>query len=72
MFRNLDALVEAAIALGPARIAVAAGHDPDVIESLQLAREMGLAKAVLVGDREKIEPMAVSYTHLTLPTKRIV
>ena len=60
MFRNLDALVEAAIALGPARIAVAAGHDPDVIESLQLAREMGLAKAVLVGDREKIEPMAAA------------
>lgn len=58
MFRNLDDLVEAAIALGPARIAVAAGHDPDVIESLQLAREMGLAEAVLVGDRKKIEPAA--------------
>ena len=60
MFRNLDDLVEAAIGLGPARIAVAAGHDPDVIESLQLAREMGLAEAVLVGDREKIEPMAAA------------
>ena len=60
MFRNLDDLVETAIGLGPARIAVAAGHDPDVIESLQLAREMGLAEAVLVGDREKIEPMAAA------------
>lgn len=60
MFRNLDDLVEAAIGMGPARIAVAAGHDPDVIESLQLAREMGLAEAVLVGDREKIEPMAAA------------
>jgi phosphate butyryltransferase len=60
MFRNLDDLVETAIGLGPARIAVAAGHDPDVIESLQLAREMGLAKGVLVGDREKIEPMAAA------------
>ena len=60
MFRNLDDLVEAAIALGPARIAVAAGHDPDVIESLQLAREMGLADAVLVGDRKKIEPTAAA------------
>lgn len=60
MFRNLDDLVEAAIGLGPARIAVAAGHDPDVIESLQQAREMGLAEAVLVGDREKIEPMAAA------------
>ena len=46
MFRNLDDLVEAAIGLGPARIAVAAGQDPDVIESLQLAREMGLAEGV--------------------------
>ena len=60
MFRNLDDLVASAIGLGPARIAVAAGHDPDVIESLQLAREMGLAEAVLVGDREKIEPMAAA------------
>ena len=60
MFRNLDDLVETAIGLGPARIAVAAGHDPDVIESLQLAREMGLAEAVLVGDREKIEPAAAA------------
>jgi phosphate butyryltransferase len=60
MFRNLDDLVETAIGLGPARIAVAAGHDPDVIESLQLAREMSLAEAVLVGDREKIEPMTAA------------
>ena len=60
MFRNLDDLVASAIGLGPARIAVAAGHDPDVIESLQLAREMGLADAVLVGDRKKIEPMAAA------------
>ncbi len=60
MFRNLDDLVASAIGLGPARIAVAAGHDPDVIESLQLAREMGLAEAVLVGDRKKIEPMAAA------------
>ncbi len=60
MFRNLDDLVASAIGLGPARIAVAAGHDPDVIESLQLAREMGLAKEVLVGDRKKIEPMAAA------------
>ena len=60
MFRNLDDLVASAIGLGPAHIAVAAGHDPDVIESLQLAREMGLAEAVLVGDRKKIEPMAAA------------
>ena len=58
MFRNLDELVDASIRLGPARIAVAAGHDPDVIESLQLAREMGLAEGLLVGARKKIEPMA--------------
>ena len=58
MFRNLDELVDASIRLGPARIAVAAGHDPDVIGSLQLAREMGLAEGVLVGDRKKIEPIA--------------
>jgi phosphate butyryltransferase len=60
MFRNLDELVSAAVAKGPAKIAVAAGHDPDVMESLKRAREMGLAEGILVGNADKIRSMAGS------------
>ena len=58
MFRTLDELVEAARARGPARIAVAAGHDPDVIEALKRAAETGLASGTLVGQSEKIRALA--------------
>jgi len=58
MFRNLDELVDAAVRLGSARIAVAAGHDPDVIAALKQAKEIGLAEATLVGDAQKIRSLA--------------
>lgn len=57
MFRNLDELVQAATSQGPTRIAVAAGHDPDVIEALKQAQEIGLAEGILVGDGKKIRSM---------------
>lgn len=60
MFRSLDALVDAARRKGPVKIAVAAGHDPDVIEALKQAREMGLADGIFVGNAEKIRSMARS------------
>lgn len=58
MFRHLDDLVEAARAFGPARIAVAAGQDPDVIEALKRAREIGLAEGIFVGNAHKILELA--------------
>ena len=42
MIRSLDELVEEARKLGPARIAVVAAHDPDVLESLAQAEPLGL------------------------------
>ncbi len=57
MFRNLDELVQTATSRGPTRIAVAAGHDPDVIEALKQAQEIGLAEGILIGDGEKIRSM---------------
>ena len=48
MFRNFNELLEGARARGPITIAVAAGHDPDVIEALQRARELNLARGILV------------------------
>jgi phosphate butyryltransferase len=53
-FQNLNQLVDTARAEGPVRIAVAAGHDPDVIAALKSAMDIGLAEAILVGDRRKI------------------
>jgi phosphate butyryltransferase len=58
MFSNLNELVAAAQARGPGRIAVASGHDPDVIAALKQAKEINLADAVLVGDTAKIEAAA--------------
>ncbi|MBM3747462.1 MAG: bifunctional enoyl-CoA hydratase/phosphate acetyltransferase [Acidobacteria bacterium] len=60
MLRTLDELVAAARARGPARIAVAAGHDPDVIEALKRAAEIGLAAGTLIGNADKIRALAHS------------
>ena len=60
MFRTLDELVEAARARGPARIAVAAAHDPDVLEALKRAEQIGLATATLFGHAERIRALAQS------------
>jgi phosphate butyryltransferase len=60
MFRNLDELVAAARAKGPARIAVAAGHDPDVMEALKRAWELKLAEGVLAGNADKIRALAAA------------
>ena len=54
MFRNLEELVEAARAQGPAHIAIAVAQDPDVVEAMKQAEEMGLAKGIFVGDSRKI------------------
>lgn len=58
MLRTLDELVEAARRRGPARIAVAAGHDPDVVEALKRAAGIGLATGTLFGHAEKIRALA--------------
>jgi phosphate butyryltransferase len=58
MFRNFVEILDAARARGPATIAVAAGHDPDVIEALKRARELKLAEGILVGCEPAIRAMA--------------
>jgi len=58
LFRNFNQLLEGARARGPITIAVAAGHDPDVIEALQRARELNLAEGILVGDGGSIRALA--------------
>jgi phosphate butyryltransferase len=58
VYRTLDQLVEAARATGPVGIAVAAGHDPDVIDALKRASEIGLAEGIFVGQSEEIRASA--------------
>jgi phosphate butyryltransferase len=58
MFHNLNELVEFARLRGHVKIAVAAGHDPDVIEALKQAKALNLADGIFVGDSEKIASLA--------------
>jgi len=58
MLRSFAELLDAARAGGPASIAVAAAHDPDVIEALQRARELRLAEGILVGKGSEIAALA--------------
>ncbi len=71
MFRTLDELVEAARARGPAPIAVAAGQDPDVIEALKRAGEIGLAEGIFVGHQQKILALAKA-AGLEIPAARLI
>lgn len=71
MFRSLDALVDAARRQGPVSIAVAAGHDPDVLGAMKQAREMDLADGIFVGDADKIRALAKS-AWFDIPPDRII
>ncbi|HKB93171.1 MAG TPA: bifunctional enoyl-CoA hydratase/phosphate acetyltransferase, partial [Gaiellaceae bacterium] len=55
---SLAELVERALEHGPARTAVVQAYDPDVLEALLEAERLGLAEAVLVGPRARIERAA--------------
>lgn len=71
MYRNLDELVMAARGRGPVRIAVAAGHDPDVLAALKQARDMGLADGILVGNTQKIRALAEPIDYRLAPEQII-
>jgi phosphate butyryltransferase len=58
MYRNLDDLVRASTSMGLVKIAVAAGHDLDVIEAMKQAKEMNLADGIFIGNAEKIRSFA--------------
>jgi phosphate butyryltransferase len=71
MFRTLDELVDAARAAGPVQIAIAAGHDTDVIEAMKKAEELGLANGIFVGDPRKICSLAEA-AGLQIPDAQLV
>lgn len=55
---NFAELIEAAQAVGPRRIAIAAAHDLEVLISAEESQELGIAAAYLVGDQPAIEHLA--------------
>lgn len=69
--KSFPELTAAARQLGPARIAVAAADDADVLEALREAEAMGLATGVLVGDRDKVQAAADSVGYRTAPDRLI-
>lgn len=62
--KTIEELVLAAQAYvssaAPARIALAAAHDGEVLEAVEAARKAGIADALLIGDRAVLEQIAVS------------
>jgi phosphate butyryltransferase len=71
MFRNLDNLLDAARGAGPVDIAIAVAQDEDVIEAIKKAEEMGLARGIFVGDRQKILALAEA-AGLRIADKRLI
>lgn len=57
MLRSFEEVVAKARTFGPMIISVAAAQDREVLEAVKAAQEVGLAKAILVGDTEKIKPL---------------
>jgi len=57
--RRLGELFDVVRSLGkPVKIAVAAGHDENVLKSVAEAQRMGIAESILYGDTEKTEKLA--------------
>ncbi|NLT95339.1 MAG: bifunctional enoyl-CoA hydratase/phosphate acetyltransferase [Clostridia bacterium] len=57
MFRNFEEVIEKAKGRKRLIISVAVAQDWDILESVKLAEDKGLAKAILVGNRLEILPM---------------
>lgn len=59
MIKNFDGLMNIAKQRGPKTISVACAQDADVLSAVSQAKEAGIANIILVGDKGKIEAIAV-------------
>jgi phosphate butyryltransferase len=57
MFKSFSEVVDKAKELGPFKISVALAQDLEVLKVIKIAKEIGLADAILVGDEEIIRIM---------------
>lgn len=60
MIRNFDAVLKIAAERGPKTIAVACADDAEVLTAVESARQKGIAKAILVGNKEEIELICIT------------
>jgi len=58
LLKNFQYLVEQAKTLGMVTVSVAAAQDREVLEAVKAAADLGLVKAILVGDEAAIRPLA--------------
>lgn len=58
MIRNFDDVLRVAKERGPKTISIACAQDAEVLMAIDEANKMGIADAILVGDKEKIEEIA--------------
>ncbi|MBK5252540.1 MAG: phosphate butyryltransferase [Peptostreptococcaceae bacterium] len=59
MIRSFDEVLKIAAERGPKTIAVACAEDAEVLMAVEAARQKGIAKAILVGNKEKIESICI-------------
>nr|WP_320131194.1 phosphate acyltransferase [uncultured Holophaga sp.] len=58
MLKSFQHLVDRAKGMGTMTVSVAAAQDREVLEAVKAAMDLGLVKAILVGDEAKIRPLA--------------
>lgn len=58
MIRSFDEILKAAKERGPKIIAVAVAQDVEVLSAVSNAKNLGIADAILVGDKDEIEKVA--------------
>ncbi|WP_352404590.1 phosphate butyryltransferase [Sporanaerobacter acetigenes] len=58
MAKGFDDLLELAKKKGPKKLAVAVAQDREVLLAVKKAKELGIADAILVGDKKEIEKVA--------------
>jgi phosphate butyryltransferase len=59
--RTLDQLLESLKGEPPRKVAIAAGHDPHSIQAAARAAREGIARILLVGDRQRIESLCTDF-----------
>jgi len=60
MIKAFDEIVKYAQEKGPKTLAVAVAQDAEVLNAVNSAKDLGIAEAILVGDKEEIEKAAAS------------
>jgi len=60
MIKAFDEIVKYAKEKGPKTLAVAVAQDAEVLNAVNSAKDLGIADAILVGDKEEIEKAAAS------------